>query len=281
MKLLHVLLSVMTIVFLWSCAAKKEFVETQPEPKIPDVEGTYFWAVKPEVNVRSLSSINSDKLGKLNDGDSVLVIKNTDGWYRVFWPEHEYGYIRSDLLGPKSVSVFAKAVDFVNELKENENIDLFFDKNIYHRRIYIVFPPEIYISRSLVEQKTNSLVEKYQKRVYRGDVTARILQPDSQEEYLTLDFKGQINPDIKLPVIPFGILNNVYNDDPAAITLTIQIADSVEQDQILLAARNMVSVYPLSYNRVSLKFVSSTNECRLWFTEDESGEDYKLDECPE
>lgn len=281
MKFSLILLCLVLIISIWNCASKKALVEEQPDTMIPELDGTYFWAIKPEVNIRSQNTVSAERLGKLNDGDSVLVVDNQSGWYRVLTTGMGKGWIRSDLLGPKKVSVFANAVDYVNYLKETENIDLFFDKNLYHRRIYISYPEDLYLSKDRVEERTRILVKDYQEQVYRGDVTARVLQPGSQDEYLTLEFKGKINPDIKLPVLPFGILKEVENSDPKAIMLTIQVSDSTGNNKILAAARNMVSVYSVSYSRVQLKFVSDNDICRMWLVEDQNGEDYKFDECPD
>ena len=85
MKLLSVLLSLIIIFNIWSCTAKKEMVETKPESVIPEIDGTFFWAIKPEINIRAENEISSKKLGKLNDGDSVQVIDNINGWYRILW----------------------------------------------------------------------------------------------------------------------------------------------------------------------------------------------------
>ena len=268
------------LIITWSCSSQKELVkpaETTP----PKPMGTYFWAVKPEINIRARNSTSALKLGKLNDGDSVLVLENQKGWYKIHSDNKSFGWIRSDLLGPKKVSVFANAVNFVDSLFETDSTELFFDKKLLHRRIYLAYPALMYTSKSEIKKYTEQLVQEYQIEVYRGNVTARVLKPGSQDEYLTIDVKGKQNPDIKLPILPFGILSDVDNNTPANIKLTITTPDSVSDDDIIKTARDIVSIYPISYSRVELLFVSDQARCRLWYSEDENGEEYKVNECPD
>ena len=280
MKSVKKYLALTLIALALSCAAKKEIVP-KPETELVPVKGTYFWAVKPDVNIRSENSTAASKVGKLNDGDSVLVIENKNGWYQIQSNEMTFGWIRSDLLGPKKVSVFAKAVSFVDSLLSSDDTELFFDKKLLHRRIYLAYPANMYTSKSIIENKTKKLVKEYQEKVYRGDVTARVLEPGTQDEYLTMNIRGFKNPDIMLPILPFGILTDVNISDPENIKLTISTPDEISDKQLLTTARNIVSIYPITYSKVELLFVSADKQCRLWLLEDKSGEDYKVNHCPE
>lgn len=283
MKLLakyrNIVFYILLAFILAACAAKKELVEIEPPGEETALPGYYFWAIKPEINIRAQANINSDKVGHLNDGDSVLVTDNVGGWYNIVAGNGSSGWIRSDLLGPRKISAFAKAVSFVDSLTTHENIELFFDKKLLHKRIYILFPDEAYASKDIVVKRTKELVADYQQKVYRGDVTARVLKPGTQDEYLTEDFSGTINADVRLPVLPFGILKNVDISDPAEIKLTIESQKRSDQDQYLAAARNIVSIYPISYRGVEMSFVTESDSCLMWFREDNSGENYSFDKC--
>ncbi len=272
---------IVLITIIWGCAGKEKIVK-QPETTPPEQQaGTYFWAVKPEINIRAQNSTAAAKLGKLNDGDSVLVLENKDGWYRIQHGNNTFGWIRSDLLGPKKISVFAKAVTFVDSLQTNHGTELYFDKTLLHKRIYLAYPPEKYTSKDQVKIMTEKLVADYQKKVYRGDVAARVLVPATQEEYITINKPGKINAHVTLPVLPFGILGDVDSARPENIALSITIPDKISDTQLMDAARKIVSVYPISYSRVSVLFISQQDQCRLWFVEDENGENYQLNKCPE
>ncbi len=282
-----ILLALLSLAILIGCATKKP-----PEPaKTEDIiekeiipEPTYLWAFKPSVNVRETNAPPSLKIAQLSDGDSVVVVANRDGWYQIKTEENTTGWVRTDLLGPKNLSAFRRAVSFVDSLRDNEKIDVFFDKNLYHKRIYISFPPELYSSKSAVESKTRELVDNFQTRVYRGEVTARVLRPDSEEEYLTIVVKGVKNADPLLPVIPFGIIRKVTPQYAAGIELEYETPPDIPDQQILNTARKLSGEYPLTYQKIKITFIgesdSATKQCRLWFREDENGEEYKFNQCP-
>jgi hypothetical protein len=96
-----------------------------------------------------------------------------------------------------------------------------------------------------------------------------------------MNIRGYKNPDIILPVLPFGILADVNISVPENIKLTIHILEDISDEQLITTARNIISIYPVSYSKVEILFVSADKQCRLWLFEDESGEDYKLNYCPE
>ncbi len=136
------------------CATKKP-PEIEEESSIVEKEITplpdYLWAFKPNINVREDHSPSSSKVAQLSDGDSVIVMTNENGWYQIRTNENTIGWVRTDLLGPKNLSAFTRAISFVDSLKENEEIEVFFDKKLYHKRIYISFPAAFYTSKSKVE----------------------------------------------------------------------------------------------------------------------------------
>lgn len=143
-----------------------------------------------------------------------------------------------------------------------------------------MFPDNAYTSLTDIRNRTGQLVRDYQQKVYRGDVTARILKPGSQEEYLTEEYSGTVNPDVKLPVLPFGILRDVDISVPQEIKLTVEAPEETENKQLLTTVRNIVSIYPISYSAVQMLFIANSDSCLLWFREDESGENYKFGQCP-
>jgi hypothetical protein len=281
------LLALLSLAFLIGCATKKP-----PEPaKTEDIVEkeiklgpTYLWAFKPGVNIRETNVPSAPKMAQLSDGDSVAVLANRNGWYQVRTEESNTGWVRTDLLGPKNLSAFRRAVSFVDSLHDKEMITVFFDKKLYHKRIYISFPIELYSSKSVIESKTRKLVDNFQARVYRGEVTARVLKPGTEEEYLTIVVKGVNNADPLLPIIPFGIISKVIPKYAQGIKIEYEIPTDVPDQQLLDTARKLSGEYPLTYQMIEFTFVdesdSATEQCRLWFREDENGEDYKFSPCP-
>jgi len=272
------------VLMIFGCAAKKT-VEA-PDLDI-DKDAAYrdalLWVFKLNVNIRDSASGSGSILSILSDGDSVLVLGNENGWYQIKTGDGKAGWIRSDLLGPKELSAFPSAVKFIDDLKEKENIELYFDKKLYHKRIYLSYPLNLYTSQNDVEEKTNDLVKKYQNDVYRGHVTARVLKPDSDEEYLTLEFKGSMNADPVLPIIPFGRIEYVDRKNPAEIKLSYSTPEDITDEKLISTARQLSSKFPISYQRVEITFknapFSEKKPCRLWFMEDKNGEDYRIGEC--
>jgi len=280
----RILFFILMLFLMFGCTAKK----TVEAPKTDiDKETIYkdalLWVFKPTINIRDNASGSATKLASLVDGDSVIVITNKNGWYQIKTIDGKSGWIRSDLLGPKELSAFGSAVTFIEQLKEHENTEIYFDKELYHKRIYISFPDDIYASKQNVEIKTRDLVEKFQKDVYRGQVTARVLKPGSEEEYLTLEIKGTANADPILPVVPFGRIENVDRSNPSEIKLSYSVPGDIPDDQLIATARQIVPKFPISYQRIEITFKegpnSEDNPCRLWYMEDKNGEDYKLNQC--
>ena len=281
---LRVRLLSLTLLVLLGCTAKESL--ESPETDI-DKDAIYrnalLWVFKPSINIRDSASSSAKKLGSLVDGDSVVVLQNVDGWYQIRTVDGQLGWIRSDLLGPKALSAFNSAVSFVENLREKENIDLYFDKKFYHKRIYLSYPTNAYSSPQNIEKKTRQLVENFQHKVYRGPVTARVLQPGSENEFLTLEIEGAINADPILPVIPFGRIESVDRNNPSGIKLYYSIPKDISDDELITTARQIVPKFPISYQHVELIFkdspYSAEKPCRLWYREDKNGENYQIGAC--
>lgn len=278
---------VISLFIIAGCATKKQpVIEVKEEIKpevVPPVHH-YLWAFKPQINIRETNSPASPKIAELSDGDSVEVITNLDGWYQIKTGNQATGWVRSDLLGPKSLSAFSRAITFVDSLREAEKTEIYFDKNLYHKRIYISYPPSLYTTKSAVEERTRTLVDDFQARVYPGQVTARVLTPGSEEEYLTISANGKPNADPLLPVIPFGKISKVIPKYEEGIVLEYQTPPGISDEEMLRTARKLSAGYPLSYQKIEITFVNETDsdqpECRLYFVEDTGGEDYKFRPCP-
>lgn len=264
------------VFFIFSCTPK---VTKEPPPAGDQPHVKYLWVYKNIVNVRESNSANSDKLTSLMDGDSVQVLNNEEGWYEVILNNGIKGWIRSDLLGTKNLSVFHKAVAFSDSLTTNYNIKLYFDKNLQHKRIYLEYPVDDYTSEKMIREKTNKLIHKYQQKIYHGEISVLVLKPDSQDNYLSLNYKGKPNPEISLPVIPFGILEDVTTDAYREITINIITDTELYTEKFLNASRKMSKQFPLSFTRVQINFVSDNSECLFSFVEDSAGEIYKFNQC--
>jgi hypothetical protein len=272
-------LTLTLVVFAFYCTPKKVVKDT-PAPDA-NLEGlTYLWAYKPSVNVRANASSASEKISQLSDGDSVLVQKNEKGWYQVNLAPGKNGYIRSDLLAPKEFAIFPRAVQFIDSMQENRGIEIYFDKQVQHKKIYISYPDEFYSSENNIAKVTRQLAAHFQESVYQGSITTLVLKPNSKDIYKKFEISGISNADVLFPVIPFGILDIVNRDLPEKIVLFIKIPEEIDDRQFLIASRKMAEVYPLPYTHVEFRFLTENGTCRFWFLEDAAGEQYKYNHCP-
>ncbi len=284
MKVIHFF--IFFLLFLFACVSKKklELSETIDSDKELVTKNNYLWVFKPSVNIRENDTINSLLVDQIVDGDSALVLTNKKGWYHIQTEDNKTGWVRSDLLGPKNLSAFRQAVSFADSLKEKDKTELFLDKKLYHKRIYITYASAAYHSPKEIEIKTKELVKKYQEKVYRGEITVRVLKPGTDEEYLTQTYEGDKNADPVLPVIPFGFIQSVDREDPSTIALSYSIPAEISNQELLETARHISSTFPLSYQRVEISFTdlhsSKDKICRLWFREDQRGEEYTFNQCP-
>lgn len=271
-------LNIILLIFIYSCAVKKhtpEYTETSP----PAIRYDYLWAIKDKVNIRANSSADSPEIGSLNNGDSVIVIANKNGWYQIRTESNKNGWIRSDLLGPQNLSIYPKAVDFADSIKTSDNVDLFFDKRLQHRRIYLTFPTGLYTNRDYLITESKKIGADYQKKVYSGDISVVLLQPGSEEIFNSFDLNGLVNSEAILPVIPFGKIIDAQLAGKKA-KLTYIVEEQIPGDKFITTARKMAGTYPISYSEIVLAFLDENKNCRFWYKEDGNGEIFKFDSCP-
>jgi uncharacterized protein YgiM (DUF1202 family) len=280
------LVLILILALISACAVKKPpeiTVGPEPEKEKIKTKKNYLWAFKAAINVRETNNEDSEKIAQLTDGDSVIVLNNQDGWYHIETDDKKSGWIRSDLLGPKNLSIFRRAVSFIDSLRNRAGTELYFDKKLYHKRIYVSFPDSVYTSGSRVRDDTNKLVKKYQQNVYRGDVMVRVLKPGTEDEFQTSEFKGEANADPLLPPVPFGIIESIDQPNSYAISLKYLAPAGVSDRQLLETARNISGSYPLSYKKIEVIFTRKDDSekipCRLVFKEDPQGEDYHFEYC--
>jgi len=254
---------------------KKE-IKSVPESKADN--SVLLWVYRPKINVRSEASARGHLLAQLTDGDSVAVLKNKSGWYEVRLADNRTGWIRSDLLAPRSFSAFLRAGDFIEDLRK-EGTELFFDKDEHHKRIALRYPAPLYRSKQSILKKTATVISEYQKIVYAGNVTAVVLNADGQGEYLRKDFKGKVNADPVIPVIPYGRLQSIEQPERSRLRMDIMLSDPVSKNKLLSAARRMAGTFPISYKKIEIVFRTDAKNCALWFSEDAGGEQYRFDKC--
>jgi len=177
------------------------------------------------------------------------------------------------------MSVFSKAISFSNNLKENENINLYFDKKIQHKRIFLEFAESEYSLKKNIENKTREIGKKYQEKIYPGKVTIQVIEPKKQTEYLTINLGGSANADLILPVFQFGIIDEISVSNENKLKLIIEVNENIENSLLLKEARKIARSFPLTLKKVNVTFKNNSKKCILSFVEDASGEQYKFNQC--
>ena len=254
-------------------------VVKEPPPAVEQPDIKYLWAYKNSVNIRATHSAVSEKLATLTDGDSAKVVRNQNGWYEIILNDSKKGWIRSDLLGTKNMSAFGKAIALSDKLKESEDIKIFFDKKIQHKRIFLEFPASEYTSKKYIENRAREIGKTYQEQVYPGKITIQVIEPQKQSEYLTIDLPGSPNADLTLPVINYGILDDFQIQNNNELKLIVKVNELIQKEKLLNEARKIAGNFPLTLKKVHIAFKDRTKKCILSFVEDASGELYKFDQC--
>jgi len=81
---IKIIVSLLIITIMIGCTAKKDIVT--PETDI-DKDAVYkkalLWVYKPTINIRDRASESGEKLAQLVDGDSVIILTNENGWYKI------------------------------------------------------------------------------------------------------------------------------------------------------------------------------------------------------
>lgn len=277
MRYLFVMLILMLIA---ACTPpKKAEVVKEKIPVKPAVSGEFLWAIKPTVNIRKQPNVNSPKVATLADGDSVIVVNNKDGWYKVFTTDQDMGFVRSDLIGPKNLSTFPKAVKFADSLKEASSIKLLFDSKEQHKRILLQFPASAYQSRPDIRRETKRIGRMYQNSVYPGELNIHVIQPDSDDEYLREFFSSKINAEISLPVLPVGIVKKVMLKDRRQLLLEILVDEGESSQRLLNIARDIPEIYPITYTKIQVNFIAVSGKCLVSYSEDSAGNRHKFNKC--
>ena len=151
--------------------------------------------------MRSAGSTTGKKIGKVMDGDEVQVLQNKNGWYQIKTDNNQNGWIRSDFIGPKSLSYSIKMTDFVESTIQKSGAEMFVDENKPYAIVYMILPTEQYRNKVDAEAFARKIGKSYQANVYQGFVEIRILEKDQQKLFtkVTLTKKGITN--LKAPFL--------------------------------------------------------------------------------
>ncbi len=287
----------LVFLFMVSCAPKLVQQEKKEE-KPQATSGSLQAYVLPEtVNLRQQPHTKSKVVQQMTSGETVFVLKNINGWYAVQTEDGQKGYIRSDLVGPRSLSRTTLASAFVDSLLPNFGAEMFFDKKDLYKTVYLTLKPEYYQSKNKAKSMARKIGLAYQQNVYPGAVELRVLKQDSKELYTKIKLKSIGMATFSLPVFKFGRLARV-DSHGWETALYLAVPDSIPDQALLKAGRNISGHFGYPVSKVEVFFISDSpqglalirklpdksntakNLCRLYYLEDKDGEDYKFNFCP-
>lgn len=288
------LLTLFLLIFVfYSCTpsiVKKDKTDVAAHRTFPAL-----YVIKEQVNLRDAPTTQSKKITILEDGDELRVHRNTNGWYQVVTDEGTQGWLRSDLAGPRSLSLTRMAFAFTDSVLPAFNAEMFFDKTELYKTVYLTLDPSLYISQEKTRSQAKKIGTAYQQKVYRGATEIRVMHPDSKELFLRFNLPAKGLAKIPVSVLDYGRLFSLQEKDKA-VTVLVAVPDSISDKNLLKAARKISAKYDYPFNKAEIYMVSDspagmiylktfdekpaqTNVCRLYYLEDADGEDYRFRFC--
>lgn len=253
------------------------------------------YIIKETVNLRSVNNTNSEIIKKLNDGQSVSIIRNVNGWYEIFDDEQDKGWLRSDMVGPKELSRTLLASTFVDSVIPRFKTDIYFDNTDLYKTIYLILPQTYYKSSIKAEAYATQIGKIYQKKVYPGNLEIRIMQKNREDLFARLQLKAIGDANMPIPIIKKGRLVSIDQIN-WQIKMNIAVPEEVTNSELLKQARSISSKYDLPYSKIEIfqavdnksgrtylidhtKKPSDLSICKLYYFEDKDGEYYKYNHC--
>lgn len=284
--------SVFLFLFL-SCnpsVVKKETAPAQTTGAFPSL-----YVIKEQVNLRSKPSAQLSKITTLEDGAELQVVKNQNGWYKIITDEGKKGWLRSDLAGPRTLSLTRMAAAFADSVLPAFNAKMFFDKTDLYKTIYLTLDAGFYSSQKKVRRQAQKIGRAYQKKVYHGALEIRVLHPQTKELFLRINRPAIGLTKIPLPVLKYGVLI-ALTEKNKAVSIFIAVPDSISDKKLLRAARKISARYDYPFTKAEIYMASNSPQgirylthfketpahqkvCRLYYLEDADGEAYRFNFC--
>ncbi|HID40049.1 MAG TPA: SH3 domain-containing protein [Calditrichaeota bacterium] len=288
------------LLFLFSCAPEAVKKEEIKEKSLPELSAAMIksYVLRETINLRRQPNTQSPVVKQLTSGEPVYIFENRNGWYEVQTEDGQKGFIRSDLIGPRSLSYTTLASAFVDSVLPNFRAEMFFDKTDLYKTVYLTLQSEYYTSKKKANDFARKIGLVYQQKVYPGFVELRILKPDGKELFSKVQLKNIGMGDLTLPVLDFGRLIRVDNS-AMEVALFIVVPDSINDRALLKSARKISSHFAYPVNKVEVVFAVDNPQdiallqklpekqgaerkiCRLYYLEDKDGEFYKFNACGE
>ena len=287
------LLAIIFIISIWACSPSGVKKDTTGSP----FKGIYpaLYVVKEQVNLRSKPGLSGAVIATLSDGDEIQVIENKNGWYYLNTDNGKQGWLRSDLAGPRSMSLTRMASAFSDSILPAFNAKMFFDKTDLFSKVYLTLPPSFYSSKKKAKMLARKIGKVYQKKVYSGNIEILVMRPKSDELFLSMNLPAVGLTDIPIPILKHGVLFNLEETD-RKVAIYVAVSNTVTNKALLKAARDISAIYDYPYTKAEIYMVTNSTAgrhylqhfntppndksvCRLYYLEDGDGEDYRFNFC--
>lgn len=291
----QLLLFVGFILLIASCVPKT--ATKKPADLSAKVNPVYnAFVVRDKINMRAEATARSAKVAQVHNGTEVRVQKNENGWYKVVTADDKTGWIRSDFVGPASLSYAVLVTEFSENTLKSHKTELFIDENNPYSVIYLVLPASYYEDKTSARSYAEEIGKRYQEEVYPGTVEIRIMEPDKKKLFTrrTLQAIGPVG--LKAPFVRSGRLFSFERRNGNEIAIRLLVPAELTEDHFVKMAEEIASKYGDSISKIEIFFVENTvdglqyytqneytpqnpNTCRLYYIEDAQGMDYKSNFC--
>lgn len=282
-----------SLVLLIGCGTKAARKPTPPPVSAPVIPPVYV--IREKVNIRSENNTHSEIVTTLTDGEEIVILENRDGWYLIRFEGAQTGWIRSDLVGPKTLSRTILARAFVDSTLPAFSTEVFFDTQELYKVIYMILPEPAYASKTKTAEEAKKLGRVYQDKVYPGDLEIRVLKPGPEKELFMKVYLEAVNiADVPIPVLKYGRLYALDTPQKGDVRLRILVPPSVDDSELLAMARSISAIYAYPFTKAEIYMVEDSREglsylenrtadtagrnvIRLYYLEDKDGEYYQFD----
>lgn len=270
----------------------------KPPEKIATPPAAYFngIVIRDNINVRSTFSTDASIVGKVNDGEQVQVLQNKNGWYEIVTNEKLKGWVRSDFVGPKSMSYNLRAENFADSMLNELNVDMFIDENNPYSVIYMVLPEEYYNDKKRAVNFVEQLGIQYQQEVYPGKVEIRILEKDTKTIFdrISLSKQGAVN--LKAPYLATGRPYSFELVKGQALVIKVLVPAGLSDDMLYDMSSKIAANYGNDITKIEIYFIEDNadgmaylnnvdskrkknNSCRFYYLEDKNGPYFEANFC--
>lgn len=262
-----------------SCGPKAVVKEESADAEKPSFYHNAY-ALKENINIREKNSAKSAIVEKLSDGDAVYLLRNHKGWYEIQTEDGKHGWVRSDLVGPRSLSRTRMATAFVDSVLPAFSAQLYFDKKETYRVLYLTLADTYYRSKKTAQTQARKIGRAYQQRVYPEYIEMRILKPQSKDLFSAVNLSAIGIANLPLPILDAGYLISI-KENKKAVKILVVVPESIENKLLLKMARSISAKYdyPFIKTEVIIRNRNKSGLCRLYFMEDKDGEDYRFESC--